>query len=83
MREKNGEDKGLVVRVSNKIWKHQEVGFLAGKRIRINSANAVKTEKGLAFKFFARHNGQMKEFQILSRHLSLSSFSLTSSPSSP
>mgnify|MGYP001587962475 CR=1 FL=1 len=70
----------VAVRVSDKIWRHRDVGFLAGRKIHINGANAVETKKGLAFKFLALHNGQVKEFQILSRHLSLpGSLPLTSS----
>ncbi len=62
---------GSVMRVSNEkiVRRHPIIGFLAGRKIRINNADVVQTPRGTASKFFVSRGKKKEEVQILNRFL--------------
>ena len=70
---KKGKKDGSVIKVSDDkiVKRHPDVGFLAGRKIRINNADVVQTPRGTASKFFVRDGKKRKEVQILNQFLTV------------
>lgn len=61
----------VTLQISKAVKRHPDVGFLAGRTIKVREIEIVQTQIGPAAKFSVKHNGGEKNIQILSDYIFL------------